>query len=194
MFFIKQELPINRQIRAKEVQLIAETGEKLGVVALNVAIEKAEEKKELPRTYHLSKKYNDAIKLYDELLVVDKNDYNVLFNKAIALHALGSYESAIEIYKNLYAQRTEPKVREYLSKAYIAQGDVFMKNGQQKKALNCYQEAASVNLNDPSAYKSLAQVYDNMGSKNKALEQYEKALEINPDDKDTVVELSLIHI
>ncbi len=44
MFFIKQELPINRQIRAKEVQLIAETGEKLGVVALNVAIEKAEEK------------------------------------------------------------------------------------------------------------------------------------------------------
>ena len=44
VFFIKQELPINRQIRAKEVQLIAETGEKLGVVALNVAIEKAEEK------------------------------------------------------------------------------------------------------------------------------------------------------
>ena len=44
MFFIKQELPINRQIRAKEVQLIAETGEKLAVVALNGTIEKAEEK------------------------------------------------------------------------------------------------------------------------------------------------------
>ena len=45
MFFIKQELPINRQIRAKEVQLIGDNGEKLGVVALNVALEKAEEKK-----------------------------------------------------------------------------------------------------------------------------------------------------
>lgn len=44
MFFIKQELPINRQIRAKEVQLIGDNGEKLGVVALNVALEKAEEK------------------------------------------------------------------------------------------------------------------------------------------------------
>ena len=44
MFFIKQELPINRQIRAKEVQLIGENGEKLGVMPLNEALEKAEEK------------------------------------------------------------------------------------------------------------------------------------------------------
>ncbi len=44
MFFIKQELPINRQIRAKEVQLIGETGEKLGVLSLNEALAKAEEK------------------------------------------------------------------------------------------------------------------------------------------------------
>ena len=44
MFFIKQELPTNRQIRAKEVQLIGENGEKLGVISLNEALEKAEEK------------------------------------------------------------------------------------------------------------------------------------------------------
>ena len=44
MFFIKQELPINRQIRAKEVQLIGENGEKLGVISINEALEKAEEK------------------------------------------------------------------------------------------------------------------------------------------------------
>lgn len=44
MFFIKQELPVNRQIRAKEVQLIGENGEKLGVVSLEEALEKAEQK------------------------------------------------------------------------------------------------------------------------------------------------------
>ncbi len=44
MFFIKQELPVNRQIRAKEVQLIGENGEKLGIVSLSEALEKAEEK------------------------------------------------------------------------------------------------------------------------------------------------------
>ena len=44
MFFIKQELPINRQIKAKEVQLIGDNGEKLGVVDFEEAIEKAEEK------------------------------------------------------------------------------------------------------------------------------------------------------
>ena len=46
MFYIKQELPINRQIRAKEVQLIGDNGEKLGVLSLNEALEKAEEKNE----------------------------------------------------------------------------------------------------------------------------------------------------
>ena len=43
MFFIKQELPINEQIRAKEVQLIGAQGEKVGVVSLNEALLKAEE-------------------------------------------------------------------------------------------------------------------------------------------------------
>ena len=44
MFYIKQELPINRQIRAKEVQLIGDNGEKKGVVSLEQALEEAENK------------------------------------------------------------------------------------------------------------------------------------------------------
>ena len=44
MFFIKQELPINEQIRAKEVQLIGENGEKLGVIPFNEALDKAIDK------------------------------------------------------------------------------------------------------------------------------------------------------
>ena len=44
VFFIKQELPINEEIRAKEVQLIGDNGEKLGVLSLNNALEKAQEK------------------------------------------------------------------------------------------------------------------------------------------------------
>ena len=45
MFFIKQELPINGQIRAREVQLISDKGEKLGIVQISRALEIAEEKK-----------------------------------------------------------------------------------------------------------------------------------------------------
>ena len=45
VFYIKQELLTNNQIRAKEVQLIGENGEKLGVVSFRDALEKAEEKK-----------------------------------------------------------------------------------------------------------------------------------------------------
>lgn len=45
VFFIKQELPINGQIRAKEVQVIAENGEKLGVLSFRDALDMAEDKK-----------------------------------------------------------------------------------------------------------------------------------------------------
>ena len=45
MFYIKQELPINGLIKAKEVQLISDNGEKLGMLPIARALEIAEEKK-----------------------------------------------------------------------------------------------------------------------------------------------------
>lgn len=45
VFFIKQELPTNGRIRAKEVQLIDQNGEKLGIMSLRDALNKAEESK-----------------------------------------------------------------------------------------------------------------------------------------------------
>ncbi len=44
VFYIKQELPINRQIKAKEIQLIGDEGEKLGVFSFEDAIARAEDK------------------------------------------------------------------------------------------------------------------------------------------------------
>ena len=45
MLNIKQELPINERIRAREVQVIDENGEKKGVMKLNEALNLAFEKK-----------------------------------------------------------------------------------------------------------------------------------------------------
>ena len=45
VFYIKQELPINEQIRASKVQVIDENGEKKGAMNLNDALELAYEKK-----------------------------------------------------------------------------------------------------------------------------------------------------
>ena len=44
VFYIKQELPINRQIKAKEIQLIGDEGEKLGILSFEDAMAKAEDK------------------------------------------------------------------------------------------------------------------------------------------------------
>ena len=45
MFFIKQDLPINEQIRVKEVQIIDNEGNKIGPVSLNEALDMAFDKK-----------------------------------------------------------------------------------------------------------------------------------------------------
>ena len=45
MFFIKQDLPINQNIRVREVNLIDEQGQKLGTMELRKAQEIADEKK-----------------------------------------------------------------------------------------------------------------------------------------------------
>lgn len=45
MFFIKQDLPINEQIRASKVQIIDDEGKKVGPISLNEALDMAFEKK-----------------------------------------------------------------------------------------------------------------------------------------------------
>lgn len=45
VFFIKQDLPINEQIRVKEVQIIDNEGNKIGPISINEALDMAFEKK-----------------------------------------------------------------------------------------------------------------------------------------------------
>ena len=45
MFFIKQDLPINEQIRVREVQIIDSEGKKIGPISINEALDIAYEKK-----------------------------------------------------------------------------------------------------------------------------------------------------
>jgi len=45
VFFIKQDLPINEQIKASKVQIIDDEGKKVGPISLNEALEMAYDKK-----------------------------------------------------------------------------------------------------------------------------------------------------
>ena len=45
VFYIKQDLPINEQIRAKEVQIIDDEGKKVGPISLNEALDMAYDRK-----------------------------------------------------------------------------------------------------------------------------------------------------
>ena len=138
---------------------------------------------ELAKCYHLKKQYEDAVKLYDELLVKNPNDREVKYNKALALHAQGKFKEAIDIYTALYAEKQEPNIKDYLSKAYVSAGKSLEASSNYRKAIANYEKALELDVNDTSAYVNMANAYDKLGSGSKAIECYEKAIEIDPDNK-----------
>ena len=81
---IKQELPINGQIREKEVQLIGANGEKLGVMSTKEALEKAEKINK-----HRAAYYN----FYTDKEWGDSASYHLSIDSSI----LGSEETAFFI-------------------------------------------------------------------------------------------------
>ena len=79
---------------------------------------------------HVAKKeYDKAVDIYDDILEKDKDNYDILLDKALALHGNGDVDSAIDIYNKLLVRKQEPRVVENLSKAYVYKGNEFKKSG-----------------------------------------------------------------
>ena len=139
--------------------------------------------KELAKAYHLDKKYDKAIEIYDVLLASMPDDRDLLLNKAVAYHAQKKYSEAIEIYKSILTKdSSDKKVFDYLLKAYIAQGDTLYGEGNYRKAVSSYESALKMDGENSLLYINIANAYDKLGSKSKVTEYYEKALEISPDN------------
>ena len=56
-------------------------------------------KKELALCYHIKKDYINALKYYDFALKSEPDNIELIANKALTLHAMGNYVSAIDLYK-----------------------------------------------------------------------------------------------
>ena len=57
--------------------------------SLNLAPNNVEIQKELARAYHLSGQYTKAVEVYNQILAKDKDNYDILLDKALALHGNG---------------------------------------------------------------------------------------------------------
>ena len=158
-----------------------------------------------------SKKYEDALKAYDEALAIDPGHHQSLFNKAVVLQMLGRvqealvyYDKALEVNPNdcetwgnrgialRSLGRTEEAIESYYKGLGINPGDSALWSnlgialrsvGRVKEAIECYDKAIDINPRDAGVWSNKGVVLGSMGLLKEAIECYDKALAIDPGRK-----------
>ena len=136
---------------------------------------------DLASCYHLKKDYPNALKYYDEALLVKKDDYDLNYNKALVLHSMKNYNDAISIYTKLLEGKNNPEVKANLTAALVALGDEYLQAHNYSLATETFEKAIEQGTKDSYAYYGLAKSYRACELNDKATEYYEKAISMAPE-------------
>lgn len=136
---------------------------------------------DLAKCYHMLEDYPNALKYYDEVLASDSSNYDIRYNKALVLHAMGNFKDAIDIYTPLLAEKNDSAIRNNLSAAYISLGDEYLNARNYSLATQMFDKAIDNGTKDSYAYFGLAQSYRACGLNEKATENFEKAIAMSPE-------------
>lgn len=114
------------------------------------------------------KKYEDALKLYDDALLVSPSDNALKMNRGSALYRLGDFEKAEEMYSSALSSDDKKKKAD----AHFNLGNILFSKAQQMEQ--------SGDQGATDKYKA-------------ALENYIQSLDLRPEDKDAKWNLQLAH-
>ncbi len=120
------------------------------------------------------KRYEEAIKAFNEALKINSNDASSLYGKGIALYKLKRYEEAIKTFSKALEIDSE-----YICALY-GKGKVLSKLGHNEEALTAFEEAIKFNSEYAIAHYQRGKVLSNLRKHEKALEAFEKVIEFNP--------------
>lgn len=113
-------------------------------------------------------KYEDALKLYDDALLLSPGDNALKMNKGSALYRLNDYQKAQEAYKEALTDENKQKRAD----AYYNLGNILFRQGEQM-----------YKAGDPKSNE----LFKN------AFEHYIQSLDLNPNDKNAKWNLQLAH-
>ncbi len=136
---------------------------------------------DLAECYHVKNDYPNALKYYDEVLAVKKDDYGTKLNKALVLHAMNDYNGAVSMYDELLKQKDDASVKANLAMALVSLGEQYFDTKNYSLATENLEKAINLGTNDSYAYFTLAKSYRACGADEKATENFEKAISMSPE-------------
>jgi len=120
------------------------------------------------------KRYNDAIMLYEQALVMKPDFWEARNGLGIIYGEMGKYPDAISQYEQAIV--LAPKCYQ----CWMNWGVELRNSGDSKGAIEKIQHALSINSQFGLAYMNLGVAYDDQGDFQRAIELYERALSYDP--------------
>jgi FkbM family methyltransferase len=125
---------------------------------------------------YLLKKYDSAIKYFQESLSLNPSDAEAYYNCGNAFKDKEQFDEAVTWYKKaLQFDSRNPSI-------YLNLGYVLGKKGELDEAVQCYREALRLEPDNAMAHFNLGNALFDKGLFDEAMEQYQKTIAIDPEN------------
>ena len=129
----------------------------------------------------LEKDYQQALKIFDDLIYLFPNEANLLSDRGVIFIHLNKKEEALQDFDQAVFLEDTYGYR-YASRAYAR--DFF---GDTKAAILDYEKAIELDPEDAVSYNNIGLLQEKLGYKQKAQKNFELADEISKDQKDNLI-------
>lgn len=133
-----------------------------------------------------SQKYEDAVRIYENLLLADPNNANLHFLNGAAKNKILKKKEALLEFQT--AVELDPK----MERAWQQIGFLLTERMDYANAQNAFQRALQLNGKSDISWEGLAQANLNAGKPGDAIEPYKRVIEINPKNIVAQYNLGLI--
>lgn len=161
--------------------------------------------------YRSLRRYDEADRIYSDLLAEVDDDWRLYFSRGAARERLGRWpEAEVDLRRALELSPEQPEVMNYLGYTWVDRGEnlqeglaliqravelrpnsgaildslgwAYYRLGDYARALNYLERAVELEPADPTLNDHLGDVYWRLGRRIEARFQWQRALTLNPDD------------
>lgn len=124
--------------------------------------------------------FDDAIKCYDKVSVLDNKNFDAWYLKSVALRRKGRGEDAIYCVNYALSLRSDD------SRALSEKGECLLQMSRHEQALNWFEKAISADDNNARAWCGKARCLAAAAKHKDAIKCYEKVLSLDPNNEEAM--------